>query len=104
MAAIPEAVLSEVNKYLERLRREIPVDKAVLFGSYARGNFDSGSDIDIAIFSDYFQGKRRVDNIAFLLSRAVDIDLDLEPLAFTNEEYLERIGLVDEIIKTGIEI
>ncbi|MGE5544122.1 MAG: nucleotidyltransferase domain-containing protein [Bacillota bacterium] len=104
MAAIPEAVLSEVNKYLERLRQEIPVDKAMLFGSYARGTFDSESDVDIAIFSDYFRGKRRVDNIAFLLSRAVDIDLDLEPLPFTNEEYSERIGLVDEIIKTGIEL
>ncbi len=104
MVAIPETVRSEVNKYLERLRQEIPVDKAMLFGSYARGTFDSGSDIDLAIFSDYFRGKRRVDNIAFLLSRAIDIDLDLEPLAFTYEEYTERIGLVDEIIRTGIEI
>jgi hypothetical protein len=40
----------------------------------------------------------------FLLSRAVDIDLDLEPLAFTCEEYTERIGLVEEIIRTGIEL
>jgi predicted nucleotidyltransferase len=103
MVAIPEAVRSGINKYLERLREEIPVDKAMLFGSFARGTFDSGSDVDLAIFSDYFHGKRRVDNIAFLLSRAVDIDLDLEPLAFTCEEYVERIGLVDEIIRTGIE-
>lgn len=104
MAAIPEAVRSGVEKYLDRLRQEIPVEKAMLFGSYARGTFDSGSDIDLAIFSDYFRGMRRVDSIAFLLSRAADIDLDLEPLAFTYDEYAERIGLVDEIIRTGIEI
>lgn len=42
--------------------------------------------------------------IAFLLSRADEIDLDLEPLAFTCDEYRERIGLVDEIIRNGIEI
>jgi DNA polymerase sigma len=104
MAAIPEEVRTGVSKYLNRLRQEIPIEKAMLFGSYAKGNFDSGSDVDLAIFSDYFQGMRRVDGIAFLLSRAVDIDLDLEPLPFTYEDYAERVGLVDEIIRTGIEM
>jgi predicted nucleotidyltransferase len=104
MVTIPETVRSGVKKYMERLRQEIPVEKALLFGSYARGTFDSGSDIDLAIFSDYFQGMRRVDRIAFLLGRAKDIDLDIEPLAYTCEEYTERIGIVDEIIRTGIEI
>lgn len=36
--------------------------------------------------------------------RAMDYDLDLEPLAFTIDEYNERLGIVDEILKTGIEI
>ncbi|MDD3024004.1 MAG: nucleotidyltransferase domain-containing protein [Syntrophomonadaceae bacterium] len=104
MASIPETIRSGVNKYLDKLRQEIPVEKALLFGSYAKGEYDSGSDIDLAIFSDYFRGMRRVDGIAFLLSRAIDIDLDIEPLAFTYEDYSERIGLVDEIIRTGIEM
>ncbi|WP_061213580.1 nucleotidyltransferase domain-containing protein [Syntrophomonas wolfei] len=104
MVTIPETLRSGVKKYIERLRQEIPVEKALLFGSYARGTYDSGSDIDLAIFSDYFQGMRRVDGIAFLLSRADEIDLDLEPLAFTCDEYREKIGLVDEIIRNGIEI
>ncbi|MEN6324674.1 MAG: nucleotidyltransferase domain-containing protein [Syntrophomonas sp.] len=104
MVNIPEAVRSGVEKYMERIRQEIPVDKAILFGSYASGTFDDGSDIDLAIFSNYFQGMKRVDSIAFLLGHAIDYDLDLEPLAFTPDEYSERLGMVDEILKTGIEI
>jgi uncharacterized protein len=34
----------------------------------------------------------------------LEYDLDLEPLAFTSDEYVERLGIVDEILKTGIEI
>jgi predicted nucleotidyltransferase len=90
--------------YVARIRREISVDKAILFGSYASGTFDNESDIDLAIFSNYFQGMRRVDSIAFLLGYAMDYDLDLEPLAFTPDEYRERLGIVDEILKTGIEL
>ncbi len=104
MVNIPEAVRSGIEKYVERIRQEISVDKAILFGSYASGNFDNGSDIDLAIFSNYFQGMRRVDSIAFLLGHAMDYDLDLEPLAFTLDEYSERLGIVDEILKTGIEL
>lgn len=104
MVKIPEAVRSGIEKYVERIRQEISVDKAILFGSYASGNFDNGSDIDLAIFSNYFQGMRRVDSIAFLLGHAMDYDLDLEPLAFTLDEYSERLGIVDEILKTGIEL
>jgi len=104
MVNIPEAVRSGIEKYVERIRQEIPVDKAILFGSYASGTFDDGSDIDLAIFSNYFQGMKRVDSIAFLLGHAMDYDLDLEPVAFTPDEYSERLGMVDEILKTGIEI
>jgi predicted nucleotidyltransferase len=104
MVNIPEAVRSGIEKYVERIRQEISVDKAILFGSYASGTFDNGSDIDLAIFSNYFQGMRRVDSIAFLLGHAMDYDLDLEPLAFTLDEYSERLGIVDEILKTGIEL
>jgi hypothetical protein len=50
----------------------------------------------MAILSNYFQGMSRVDSIAFLLGHAMDYDLDLEPLAFTPDEYSERLGIVDD--------
>lgn len=34
----------------------------------------------------------------------MDYDIDLEPVAFTAKEYFHPEGIVDEIIKTGVEI
>jgi hypothetical protein len=35
---------------------------------------------------------------------AIEYKIDLEPVAFTGREYDERLGIVAEIINTGIEI
>jgi uncharacterized protein len=43
-----------VKKYLDYVTKEMPVTKAVLFGSYAKGNAVDGSDIDLAIESPDF--------------------------------------------------
>ncbi|WP_356711834.1 nucleotidyltransferase domain-containing protein [Paenibacillus sp. CECT 9249] len=44
---------------MAKISSEIPVKKAVLFGSYAKGTFDEESDVDLAVFSDYFEDKSR---------------------------------------------
>jgi predicted nucleotidyltransferase len=93
-----------VRNYLNKIGNQIPVRKAILFGSYAKGTYDVESDIDLAIFSEHFEGASRVEGITYLLINAMDYDIDLEPVAFTGKEYDERLGIVDEIIKTGIEI
>jgi len=104
MDRIPESVQKIVKDYVLNLRKQIPVEKAIVFGSYAKGNTHKFSDVDIAIFSDYFKDMSRVDSIYFLLLNAVDYDADLEPQGFTMDEYNKPVGLVSEIIKTGIEI
>ena len=45
----------------------------------------------------------RLDSIYFLLLNAVDYDIDLEAQGFTMDEYNDPVGLVSEIIKTGVE-
>ena len=104
MAEVPEEVMNMVNDYVKRLNKEIQVKKAVLFGSYAKGSFHKDSDVDLAIFSDNFNKMRRVDGINYLLLRAMDYDLDLEPLPFTYNDYIEREGFVKEVLRDGIEI
>jgi len=46
----------------------------------------------------------RVDAIQFLLLRAMDYDIDLELQPFTMDEYKDPVGLVQDILRTGIEI
>lgn len=102
--AVPEEVKRAIRDYIEKLQEEIPVSRAIIFGSVAKGTFDDGSDIDLAVFSDRFEMMSRIDGIAYLLKKATEYPVDLEPLAFTNKEYDERLGIVDEIIRTGIEV
>lgn len=104
MAAIPPNVVESVKQYIAKISSEIPVKKAVLFGSFAKGHFHQDSDVDLAIFSDYFEKISRVEGTTYLLIRAQEFDLDLEPIAFTEKEYEERSGIVDEILRTGIEV
>lgn len=104
MAAIPPQVIESVKHFLTKISAEVPVKKAILFGSYAKGTFNKDSDVDLAIFSDYFEKISRVEGTTYLLIQAQEFDLDLEPFAFTEKEYDERLGIVDEILRTGIEV
>jgi predicted nucleotidyltransferase len=71
-----------IREYILELSKKIPIQKAILFGSYANGSFTKDSDVDLAIFLDYFEETSRIDGIKFLLSRArkyVKMDLALGP-------------------------
>jgi predicted nucleotidyltransferase len=104
MDRIPESVQKVIEDYIYSLSKQIPIEKVVLFGSYAKGNTHKDSDVDIAIFSDYFKDMSRVDGIYLLLLHAMDYDIDLEPQPFTMDEYAEPDGLVKEILSYGIEL
>ena len=104
MDKITKSVQELAENYVQKISTQIPIRKAILFGSYAKGTYDKDSDIDLAIFSDYFVGMDGVDAFKFLFMQTLDYNVDLEPIAFTVADYEEPIGLVEEILKTGIEI
>jgi predicted nucleotidyltransferase len=105
MAQIPENINNAVKEYILELSKEIPVQKAILFGSYANGNYTKDSDVDLAIFSNYFERTSRIDGIKFLLSRARKyVKMDFQPIPFTYRDYIERDGFAAEVLKEGVEI
>lgn len=104
MDRIPESIQVIIEDYITKLSEIMTIDKVIIFGSYAKGNTHEYSDVDLAIFSDYFKDMSRVDGIYLLLLNAMDYDIDLEPQPFTIEDYKQPIGIVQEIINTGIEI
>ncbi|MBN6204896.1 nucleotidyltransferase domain-containing protein [Ralstonia pickettii] len=104
MVRIPSEVIESIRQYMDKITSEIPVKKAVLYGSFAKGTFDEDSDIDLAIFSDYFNEISRVKGTTYLLIQAQEFEMDLEPVAFTGKEYEERLGIIDEILKTDIDV
>jgi len=79
MVQIPANVKKTIDTYLTLLsKNKIPIKDAILFGSYARGNYQKWSDIDIALVSDIFVGDRIDDKDkirAITLSVSSEIDV-----------------------------
>ena len=105
MAADLEAVNQFIKNYADDVRHVFPVDKVVLFGSYAKGTATEQSDIDICFFLDNFGGKRRVDILKELLGLTRGYKgIFFEPIAFPTAEIQNDNPFVKEILRTGKEI
>jgi len=104
MAANFEAVKDEAKRYANDVRRQLPVDKVYLFGSYAKGTADELSDVDICFFLRDYGGKERVDMSIRLLRIARDYGAYFEPHVFETAELERRNPFVNEIIQSGQEI
>ena len=86
-------VQRELDRIVHRLTALDP-ERIVLFGSFARGDFHEGSDIDLMVILD--TNERYVDRLGRVLA-AVDPDrFDIEPHVYTPAEYatLKRQGSV----------
>jgi len=96
-----EVIVSEYIKAIKN--RNIRVEKAFLFGSYAKGLAVKDSDIDIAIISPDF-GQDYVEEAVMLKEISENIDLDISPRPYSLDEYQNvKRGqfLYDEIVSKG---
>ncbi len=102
---INKAVKEKVLRFGKILEEQgIPVAKLVIFGSYAKKQFDKHSDIDVCIVSSAF-GKDIIGDLKFLLAERRKIDNRIEPHPFSQKGYNELENpLVWEIRKYGLEI
>jgi len=89
---------SELNRIISIIQKNIKVQKLVLFGSRAKGNFGNGSDIDLALF-----GKDL--NLDDVLNILVETDKLFLPYKFdiiiyeriqekTLLEHIDRLGII----------
>ncbi len=106
MDKVPVELKLVLSDYIKNLSKEITIKSAILFGSYAKGNWESDSAIDIAIFSDDFANWERAEAIAFLLDRTLNYNFDIQPVAFDEDDYINYKDnpFVNEIVTTGIKI
>ncbi len=106
MAANLEAVDNVVKQYVAEVRRVMPIDKAVLFGSYAKGTATKWSDVDVCFFSDAFDLDHSVDIVTKLLGIAGKYHPDycIEPRVFLTSDIEDDNPFVREVLRTGREI
>jgi predicted nucleotidyltransferase len=103
MALSENQVVEIIKGFITALRREMPIKEFLLFGSYAHGNPKVYSDIDLAVISDWFEGKPKIENMQYLSRIAAAYNTLIEALPFTEEEYrnLDKRSFLASIVKTG---
>lgn len=92
------AVIEKLNVYVDLVRDYFPVQKAILYGSYAKGTAREYSDIDVAVIVDKIDDILESEYKLFELRR--DIDEMIEPLIFEANSS-DPSGFLAEIQKTG---
>ena len=103
MALDATSIIDVTKDYVNDVCKIFPVDKVVLFGSYAKGTADAQSDIDICFFLDNYGGKRRLDILEELLGLIHNGEY-FEPIVFPTSEIQNDNPFVKEILRTGVEI
>ena len=93
------------NKYIEEVKKSgITVKSAYLFGSYAKGNPHTDSDIDICIISPNF-GKDYFEESIKLRFLTSNVDTRIEAIPFSLTDLNDKYStLATEIKKYGIPI
>jgi len=91
-------IIQLLNVFTDRVTKLYPVNKVVLFGSYAKGHYSENSDIDVAVFIDPIKEDfLTAESKLFKLRR--DIDLRIEPILITPDP--DYSGFKDDILKSG---
>lgn len=101
-----EEVLAKVRRLLGAVGKEYRLEKAILFGSRARGDHLKHSDVDLLLISDDFDGIPFPDRPSKLY-RYWEGGLPLEILCYTVSEFEKKrrmIGLVRDAVREGISL
>lgn len=88
-----------IDRIIEYCRPE----KIILFGSFARGEEKSNSDIDLLIIKD--SNKKRPFRVkeVFEAVRGMDREYALDPIVYTPDEIDKRLALGDYFIREIVQ-
>lgn len=102
---INKEIILTVKRFTRHLTTQgVPIQKAILFGSWAKGKAGRDSDIDLCLVSSKF-GEDEIGELQFLLRESRKINDNLEPIPLSLRDYQEdTTPLVLEIKKYGVEL
>lgn len=96
---MPDKESKEIKKFVNKIQKILKnrLKKVILYGSYARGDFNKNSDIDIMILTDL--NEEEIEEYRDQISDvAYDIELDtgviLSPVIKNIEKYNIRTGFI----------
>jgi uncharacterized protein len=104
MDKIPDKIIINIKMLIDELNRnKFYIESAILFGSYAKGNYNEFSDIDLALISKDFSGNMFNDKES-IRKYVVRVNTDISPIPYRPEDFTSDDLFVREIIESGIWI
>jgi predicted nucleotidyltransferase len=96
------AVLDIVSRFRKAIESQgIRINKLILFGSYAKGAYREGSDIDIVVVSEDFAAKGYWERTEILSDAIYEVFQPIEAVALTPEEWEKGESVVVEYARNG---
>ena len=82
--------IPEIKEIVSELTKKYGAQRVYLFGSYARGDMDSSSDIDLRIDKGEIRGLK-LAGLLVELEDALQMSVDLIPTGSLDNRFLESI-------------
>lgn len=112
MSKIPTEISQIIDKFVNGVNEilENRVKKIILYGSYARGDYNEGSDIDIMILTDLTDDeivkyREKIWEYAYDLEFDNNFDITLSPLVKNIDKFnywLEALPFYMNVQKEGV--
>lgn len=101
---IPSRVRRLVIAYLNDLehRTRLPIERAIIYGSYAKGTPHRWSDIDLCIISKRFRNRSQAVN--YLMRRRGVEFCEISPVGFPPKDFTPWDPLTAEIQRYGVRV
>ena len=112
MDKIPNEVSEIINQFVAEVNKILGdrVKKIILYGSYARGDFNEGSDIDIMILTDLTDDeivtcRSKIYHVAYDIEFDNNFDIALSPIVKNIDKFnywLDALPFYINIQKEGV--
>lgn len=104
---VDSAVLNEVKQYLHALRPYgVHARRAILFGSYARGEANQWSDIDLIVLAPEFDREYKLSTLQILWRARGKDTIRIEPIPCGEQQWEtdDTLPILEIARREGIEV
>lgn len=98
-----EQIKDSLSIVIRRLQTKYNPEQVILFGSYAKGNADEASDIDILVVSSAFKNREIYDVYSELYGIMSDLGKDVQVFGTSNDN-LSKYKTFKQALETGVAL
>ena len=90
-----------VDRAVDAIVRAYRPQRVIVFGSFARGDTHELSDLDLIVIKE--TDERFFDRIRRVRDACLDIDVDVQPLVYTPEEFQSMLDGGNDFLRTALD-